>query len=85
MQTIQDQVRAFIVDNFLFGNAEAELDGDTSFLDSRIIDSTGILELVAFLEETYELHIEDHELEPANLDTLNRIAVFVGRKQTANS
>lgn len=83
MASIQDQVRAFVVQNFLFGNAEAVLDGDTSFLDTRIIDSTGILELVAFLEETYGLRIEDHELEPANLDSLNRIAAFVERKQTA--
>jgi acyl carrier protein len=81
VQTIRDRVRAFIVENFLFGSTDTGLDGDTSFFDTRIIDSTGILELVAFLEETYELHVEDHELEPANLDTLNRIAAFVERKR----
>jgi acyl carrier protein len=84
VQTIRDRVRAFIVENFLFGSTDTGLDGDTSFLDSRIIDSTGIFELVGFLEETYELHVEDHEFEPANLDTLNRIAAFVERKQRAS-
>ncbi len=81
MQTIQEQVRGFVVDNFLFGNPEEKFDGETSFLESRIIDSTGILELVAFLESTYGISIEDHELDPANLDTLNRIAAFVERKR----
>jgi len=83
MQTIQEQVRGFVVDNFLFGNPEEKFDGETSFLESRIIDSTGILELVAFLESTYGISIEDHELDPANLDTLNRIAAFVERKRAS--
>jgi len=83
MQTIQEQVRAFVVENFLFGNPEEKFDGETSFLESRIIDSTGILELVAFLENTYGISIEDHELDPANLDTLNRIAAFVERKRAS--
>jgi acyl carrier protein len=81
--SIQDQVRAFIVDNFLFGNPEEGFDADTSFLESRIIDSTGILELVAFLESNYGLTIEDEELDPGNLDSLNRIAAFVERKRAA--
>ena len=83
MQTIQEQVRAFVVENFLFGNPEESFDGETSFLESRIIDSTGILELVAFLENTYGIAIDDHELDPTNLDTLNRIAAFVERKRTS--
>jgi acyl carrier protein len=81
--SIQDQVRAFIVDSFLFENPAEGFDGDTSFLESRIIDSTGILELVAFLESTYGLTIEDEELDPANLDSLNQIAAFVERKRSA--
>ncbi len=82
MHTIQEQVRAFVVDNFLFGNTDENLDTETSFLESRIIDSTGILELVAYLETTYGISIADHELDPANLDTLNRIAEFVERKRS---
>ena len=83
MATIQEQVRGFVVENFLFGNPEENFDAETSFLESRIIDSTGILELVAFLENTYGISIEDHELDPANLDTLNRIAAFVERKRAS--
>ena len=84
MQTIQKQVHAFIVENFLFGNPDEAFDDETSFLESRIIDSTGILELVSFLESTFGLNIEDDELDPANLDTLNRIAAFVERKRAAS-
>jgi len=81
MQSIQEQVRAFVIESFLFGNPEEGFDDETSFLESRIIDSTGILELVAFLENTYGITIDDHELDPSNLDTLNRIATFVERKR----
>lgn len=81
MATIQDQVREFIVTNFLFGKPEDDFDADTSFLEGRIIDSTGILELVAFLESTYGFSVEDEELDPENLDSLNRIAAYVERKR----
>ncbi|MHC4540946.1 MAG: acyl carrier protein [Planctomycetota bacterium] len=74
-----EMVRKFIVDNFLFGNAK-ELKDDTSFMDEGIIDSTGILELVFFLEETFGIHIEDEELIPENMDSLQNITRFVARK-----
>lgn len=74
-----DTVRHFVVENFLFGDGEL-LKEDTSFLESGIIDSTGILELVFFLEETYDMKIEDDELIPENLDNLRKIVQFLGRK-----
>ena len=74
-----DSVRNFIVENFLFGDGEM-LKDDTSFLKEGIIDSTGILELVMFLEETYEIKIEDEELVPENMDKLRNIALFLDRK-----
>ena len=74
-----DTVRHFVVENFLFGDGEL-LKEDTSFLERGIIDSTGILELVMFLEETYNMKIEDDELIPENLDNLQNIARFVERK-----
>lgn len=74
-----DTVRNFIVENFLFGDGEA-LKEDTSFLEDGIIDSTGILELVFFLEETYGMKIEDDELVPENMDSLQNIARFLERK-----
>ncbi len=74
-----DTVRHFVVENFLFGDGES-LKEDTSFLEKGIIDSTGILELVMFLEETYNIKIEDDELIPENLDNLTNIAQFLERK-----
>ena len=69
-------VRQFIVENFLFGRSEG-LSDEQSFLDSGIIDSTGILELVAFLEETYGLQVNDEELIPDNLDSISKISGFL--------
>jgi len=73
------KVREFVVENFLFGDGES-LKPDTSFLEEGIIDSTGILELVMFLEETYGIKIEDDELVPENLDNLRNMAGFLERK-----
>lgn len=72
-------VRNFIVENFLFSEDSA-LKNDTSFLENGIIDSTGMMELVSFLEETFGIHIEDHELIPENLDSLANIAKFLKTK-----
>ena len=74
-----DTAREFIVENFLFGDGQ-QLQDDTSFMESGIIDSTGILELITFLEEKYEIKIEDDELIPENLDNLQNVARFVSRK-----
>lgn len=74
-----DTVRHFVVENFLFGDGES-LKEDTSFLERGIIDSTGILEVIMFLEETYSIKIEDEELVPENLDSLQNITKFLERK-----
>jgi acyl carrier protein len=80
MTSIHTEVRQFVVDNFLFGQTDKPLDNDQSFLEGGIIDSTGVLELIAFLESRYGISIGDDELLPANLDSISRIAAFVGRK-----
>lgn len=72
-------VRNFIIQNFLFGRA-GSLKDDQSFLESGIIDSTGIIELVSFLEKTYGIGIGDDELIPENLDSINNISRFVSSK-----
>ncbi len=77
--TFADDVRKFIVENFLFGR-EVAFNDDDSFLEQGIIDSTGVLELVSYLEETYEIEITDDELIPTNLDSVNRIAAYLSRK-----
>ena len=73
-------IRQFIIENFLFEEDE-NLKEDTSFLESGIIDSTGILELVAFLEETFEMAVEDEELIPGNLDSIKNVVQYVQKKK----
>ena len=77
---IREQVRAFISKNFYLPDPAALTD-DASFLDGGIVDSTGILEVVAFLEETFKIQVNDEELVPQNLDSVGAIVSFVQRKQ----
>ena len=79
MSEIKEKVKAFIVENFLFGE-EGDLKEDTSFLEEGIIDSTGVLEMVDFLEEEFGISIEDEELIPENLDSLKNIAAYLKKK-----
>lgn len=72
-------IRTFIIENFMFGNDEG-LNDDTSFLEEGIIDSTGVLELVNFLEETYHIQVGDEELIPENLDSVDNITAYLNRK-----
>ena len=78
--SITEELRTFVVDNFLFGQAGEPLSDETSFLESGIIDSTGLLELIAFIEQTYGIRLDDAELIPENLDSLSRLTGFIGRK-----
>ena len=82
MQAIKEQVRDFVIETYLFGE-DIGLEDNSSFLEEGIIDSTGILELVVFLEETYSISVEDRELVPENLDSLNNIEAYLKRKNTA--
>jgi acyl carrier protein len=79
---IFEAIRRFVVDNFLLG-AEDEVTADDSFIEQGIIDSTGIMELVAFIEQTFEITVDDTELTPENLDSLSRVAAFVQSKRVA--
>jgi acyl carrier protein len=81
MQILKDIVINFIKENYIIGRREKELDPDESLLDSGIIDSTGVLELVMFLEEQFSIKIEDEELIPENMDTINNILLFLRKKQ----
>jgi acyl carrier protein len=79
---VKQQVRQFVLDNFMMGGAQ-EIPDDASFIDRHIIDSTGFLELIAFVEETFGFRIEDDEMVPENLDSLNNIERFVKLKQAS--
>jgi acyl carrier protein len=79
---IHIEIRNFIVENFMMGMNPDELSDSDSLLDKGIIDSTGVLELVGFLEENYRIQVEDEELVPENLDSVNNLAGFIQKKQS---
>lgn len=78
------QIRTFIFENFLFDAEESALGNDDSFLEQGVIDSTGVLELVEWIEETFEIKIDDTELVPENLDSVNLIAAFIEKKNACS-
>ena len=77
--TIQ-QIRSFIFENFLFDADEISLGNEDSFLEQGVIDSTGVLELVEWLEETFSMKVQDEELVPENLDSVNKLSSFITKK-----
>ncbi len=86
VDTYKTDVKAFIVSNFLFGQEGAGIADTQSFLESGVIDSTGLLELVSFVEQQYGISVGDREMVPENLDSLENISQFVARKlQTAGA
>ena len=76
---VKRQLRGFVTKNFYLADA-ASFDDATSFLDRGVIDSTGVLELVTFVEDEYGLTVADEEIVPANFDTVNALAGFIARK-----
>ncbi len=78
MDKIKEKIRAFMIENFLFGE-DTDLKDDTSFLEEGIIDSTGVLELIEFLEEEFNIQIDDEDLIPENLDSLNNLEQFIAK------
>jgi acyl carrier protein len=77
-----EKIRTFVIDNYLFGEDE-KLGNSDSFMESGIIDSTGILELVRFLEATFDVKVADEDLIPDNLDSIEKIVAFVQAKQAS--
>jgi len=79
----RQQVRQFVLKNFLFtDDANALADGD-SLIGNGIVDSTGILELIGFLEETHGIRIAPEEMVPANFDSIDAISAFLARRLAA--
>jgi acyl carrier protein len=75
--TLNAELRQFVIDNFMFGKADKHVGDDDSFLELGLIDSTGVMELVAFLEGRYRIKLQDSDLIPDNLDSINKVARFV--------
>ena len=80
---IAREIREFVISNFLYGQQPSAIDDQQSFLESGIIDSTGVLELVGFIEQQYGIAIGDRELVPENLDSVANVSRFVGEKLAA--
>lgn len=81
--TIAEELRRFITDNYLYGQVNGCLCEDTSFLESAILDSTGILELIGFIQERFHIRLEDEEIIPDNLDSIRRVTCFLEHKLEA--
>ena len=77
---IDPQIREFIGENFLFGEDPNRLAGDDSLVENGVIDSTGVMELVTFLESSFEVKVKDEELVPRNLDSINNLVRFIEGK-----
>ena len=80
MMSVVDQVRSFIFSNF-YVVEPAALTDTTSLLDAGIIDSTGVLEVIGFVEDTFHVTVDEIEMLPENLDSIAHIAAFVAHKQ----
>jgi acyl carrier protein len=85
MPDLQRDMRKFVIDNFLYGEDDSKLSNDDSLMEQGLIDSTGALELVTFLEGKYGIKIKDDELDPENLDSINKLVRFINRKAQPSS
>jgi acyl carrier protein len=79
-EAIKVQIRQYIAENFLMGGNAAELRDDDSFMGQSVIDSAGVLELIAYLEQTYGIKVDEDEMIPDNLDSLNGVGRYLQRK-----
>ena len=81
VSSILTEIRGFVVENFLFGSEEEVPTDEASLLGSGIIDSTGVLEIVTFVESSYKIEVSDDEMLPENFDSLKNVAEYVKRKK----
>jgi acyl carrier protein len=73
------QIRQYIAKNFLFSDNGFSLGDDASFLEEGIVDSTGVLELVLFVEETFGIEVDDEDIVPDNFDSVNNLAAYIAQ------
>ena len=79
---LKHDIKKHIIENFYYGQDDNTLTDTISFLENGIIDSTGVLELVSFIQETYEITVTDEEILPDNFDSIEKLAGYVRMKQT---
>jgi acyl carrier protein len=75
--TTKNSIREYILENFLFTDDNEQLQDNDSFLEEGIVDSTGVLELVMFVEETFGIEVKDEEIVPENFDSVEQLARYV--------
>ncbi len=80
--TVKQEIRNFIVETFLFGADASMLNDSDSFMQNGIVDSTGILEVTGFIEEKYNIQIENEEMTPTNLDSIDNLVNFIAKKSS---
>jgi acyl carrier protein len=80
--SVNERLKQFLIQNFYIADP-AELTDDTSLVTSGLVDSTGMLEVISFIEGEFAIQISDQETTPENLDSIARIAAFVARKREA--
>ena len=78
--SVEQKIRDYILDNYLFTDDQSALSNEDSFLDKGIIDSTGIMEVIFFLEEDFGIQVEDDEMIPENLDSVKNLVAYIGKK-----
>lgn len=81
--SVEATIRNYILENYLFTDDQSMLGSEDSFLQKNILDSTGMLEVIYFLEDEFGIKVQDDEMVPENLDSVNRIAAFLARKGIA--
>jgi len=77
---MREELRTYILENFMFGASPQDLDDDASLLDTGILDSTGVLELISHVEERYGVAVDAAEIVPENIDSVNQLRAFLDRK-----
>lgn len=85
LDQISESIRKFLLENYLFGYGEGELCNDSSFLELGILDSTGIMELVTFVETEFKIQVLDEDILPENLDSIDCISRYVYSRLNATS
>jgi acyl carrier protein len=78
-ESVDEIVRALIVENFLFDEGELPLSADDSLVEHGVIDSTGVLELVMMIEDVFGIKVADEDVVPENLDSINRLTAYIQR------
>lgn len=85
MESIREKIRRYVLESFLFTEDDDALDDADSFLERGIVDSTGIMEVILFVEEEFEVTVRDEEMVPDNLDSVANLVGYVQRKVSARA